>query len=50
MFFPVENSHFGKPKQIFVVFKSEKKKKKKRDLNSFYNFSYFHFQFSNFPF
>ena len=36
------------PKPIFVVFKSEKQKKKV--LTTFYNLSYFHFQFSTFPF
>ena len=54
MFFPVENSHFGKPKTNFCRFqkwKAKKKKKKKKGPHHFlYNFSYFHFQFSTFPF
>ena len=29
-FFPVENSHFGRPETILVVLKSEKKKEKKK--------------------
>ena len=37
------------PKQILVVLKSEKQKKK-RVLSSFCNFSTFHFQLSTFPF
>ena len=53
-FFPVENSHFRRPKTNFHHFqewKAKKKKKKKRAFNSFYNFLYFHyFQFSTFPF
>ena len=52
-FFPVEKFHFGTPKQILVVLKSEKqkKKKKKRVLSSFCNFPTFNFQPSlyNFP-
>ena len=53
--FPVENSHFGRPKTNFRRFlkwkaKKKKKKKKKRPSPLFYNFSYFHFQFSTFPF
>ena len=51
-FFPVENFHFVDPKQIWVVWKSEKqKKKKKRFSPHFFNFSTtFHLQFSTFPF
>ena len=40
--FPVENFHSGRPKQISVVFKSEKQKKKKK--------SSVNFQFPTFPF
>ena len=52
-FFPVENSHFGRPKTNFRRFqkwKAKKKKKKKKSSHFFYNFSYFHFQYSTFPF
>ena len=54
-FFPVENSHFCRPKtnsHRFEKWKAKKKKKRKEKkvLNSFYNFSYSHFQFSTFPF
>ena len=53
-FFPVENSHFGRPKTNFRRFqkwKAKKKKKKKRSSpQGFYTFSYFHFQVSTFPF
>ena len=51
-FFPVENSHFGRPKTNFCHFQKWKaKKKKKKVLNTFYkfyNFSYFHFQYFQF--
>ena len=46
-FFPVENSHFGRPKPNIHHFQ---KWEKKKVLTSFYNFSFFHFQFSTFPF
>ena len=54
-FFPVENSHFGRPKtnsRCFKKWKSKKKKKKKKKKSSplFRTFYYFHFQFSTFPF
>ena len=56
-FFPVENSHFGRPKTNFSGLKSEKKERRRRRrrrrekvLSSFCNFSSFHFQFSTFPF
>ena len=50
-FFPVENSRFGRPKTNFRCFQKWKAKKKKRKkiLTHFYNFSSFHFQFSTFP-
>ena len=50
-FFPVENSHFGRPKTNFRRFqkwKAKKKKKKEKVVTTFYHFSYFHFQFSFF--
>ena len=50
-FFPVENSHFGRPKTNFRRFqkwKAKKKKKKKRSSPLFLMFSCFHFQFSTF--
>ena len=50
-FFPVANSHFGRPKTNFRCFQKWKaKKKKKKVITSFLNFSYFHFQFSTFLF
>ena len=52
-FFPVENSHFGRPKTNFRRFQKWKKKKGALVLTLFYNFSSFHsfhFQFSTFPF
>ena len=51
MFFPVENSHFGRPKKKkFNGFEKLKKKKKKKILSSFCNFSSFHFPTSLFQF
>ena len=49
-FFPVENSHFGRPKTNFRRFQKwkAKKKKKKRSSPLFLTFSCFHFQFSTF--
>ena len=51
-FFPVENSHFGRPKTNFSGFGKwkGKEKKEKKGLSSFCNFSPFHFQFSTFLF
>ena len=57
-FFPVENSHFGRPKNKFSpFFKSEKQKKntkkaktKKKVLSSFCNFSTFLFPIFHLPF
>ena len=51
MFFPVENSHFGRSKTNFRHFQKWKaKKKKKKSSPLFWKFSYFHFQFYTFPF
>ena len=47
-FFPVENSHFGRPKTNFRRFQKWKAKKKKRSSPLFLTFSCFHFQFSTF--
>ena len=52
-FFPVENSHFGRPKTNFSGFekwKVKNKKKKKKKIPPHFVNSPFHFQFSTFPF
>ena len=50
-FFPVENSHFGRPKTNFHHFqkwKTKKNKNKKKSSPHFITFSCFHFKFSTF--
>ena len=51
-FFPVENSHFGRPKTNFRRFQKwkAKKKKKKKVSPLFRTFSCFNFQFSTFSY
>ena len=49
-FFPIENVHFGRPKTNFSGFEKWGKKRKKKVLSLFCNFSTFHFQFYTFLF